>query len=410
MSEDSPESLMGSHNLLSAIESFSESVTQFLLPVVRFVGHKGDLFDDLERRFSGLIHEKRYSEKPAHLVIFDEIPYQYLTSEQPLSADAAYLFCLEENQTLTNDHLKFLENRISLVLTKPTTDEVLWHLKALLIIQDIAYGNGNTLYAPLISADVKFRRCISTLIAASINLDSCMICVGTPTLQNMLVELVFSLHPSVIKPFYCDHDQLDADSLPDERVSIALPNCETATDLKLLGMSVTKALISKPLIVVVVCRDTDQVAVDIPFPVLVLPTLEVRNIDAKLLAYWRSAFETHAYDSPRYYSHTQITDSITISNGNPDSFLDSLANMDPESKTVDDEFFDLIERYDRLSIDDIFNVAEQRVMQNLRDRSTIVDAASNAAGIPKVTFHKRMKRLGEKQTLLSLLSSVQSHD
>ena len=410
MSDDAPESLMGSHQLLSSIESFSESVTQFLLPVVRFVGHKGKLFDDLERRFSGLIHEKRYSQQPAHLVIFDEMPYPLLTPEHSLSADAAYLFCLNERQALSDQQQAFLSDRMSLVLTQPTTEEVIWHVKTLLILQDIAYVNGSTCYVPLLSVDVRFRQCISSLVAASIKLDSCMICVGTSSLQQMLVDFVFALHPSVIRPNYFDYQDLNAHELPTDRASVTLPHCQTNAELQSLSVALSQAMASKPVIAIVVCDDADQVDVYTPFPVLVLPTLNTRPIDAKIIAYWCAAFQAHTYDSPRYYSQHQITVSMRLSNGNSDAYLDTLVGMIPDSETLDDDFLELIDRYDRLSIDDIFDVAEQRVMQNLRERSTIVDAASNAAGIPKVTFHKRMKRLGEKQTLLSLLFSVRSDE
>ena len=175
-------------------------------------------------------------------------------------------------------------------------------------------------------------------------------------------------------------------------------------------MALTQAVASRPVIAIVVCGEADQVDIYAPFPVAVLPTLNTRPIDANIIAYWCAAFQAHTYDSPRYFSQHQIAESIRLSNGNSDTYLDTLAGMTPDSETLDDDFLELIDRYNRLSIDDIFDVAEQRVMQNLRDRSTIVDAASNAAGIPKVTFHKRMKRLGEKQTLLSLLFRIRSED
>jgi len=237
-----------------------------------------------------------------------------------------------------------------------------------------------------------------------------MICVGTSSLQQMLVDFVFALHPSVIRPHYFDVEDLNGDELPTDRASVTLPHCQTNTELQSLSVVLTQAIASRPVIAIVVCGEADQVDVYAPFPVLVLPTLNSRPIDAKFIAYWCAAFQAHLYDSPRYYSQHQIAESMRLSSGNSDAYLDTLAGMTPDSETLDDDFLELIDRYNRLSIDDIFDVAEQRVMQNLRERSTIVDAASNAAGMPKVTFHKRMKRLGEKQTLLSLLFSARSDD
>jgi hypothetical protein len=410
MSDDAPESLVGSLQLLSSIESFSESVTQFLLPVIRFVGHKGELFDELERRFSGLVHEKHYSHRPAHLVIFNEMPYPLLTPVHPINADAAYLFCLDDRKVLNDQHLEFLRSRVSMVLTQPTAEDVIEHVKTLLILQDIAYVNNNICYVPLLSVDVQFRQCISRLIAASINLNSCMICVGTVALQQMLNEFVFDSHPSVIRPYLFDHEDCSHDDLPNDRTSITLPHCESAAALQSLCVALTQAMISKPVIAIVVCNDADPLNSYTPFPAFVLPTLNTRPIDAKIIAYWCSAFQAHAFDSPKYYSQDQIDEKIGPSNGNPDVFMEMLLGTPPDSETLDKYFVELTNQYDRLSIDDIFDVAERRVMQNLRERSSIVDAASNAAGIPKVTFHKRMKRLAEKQTLLSLLFSVRSDD
>jgi len=410
MSDDDSEPLVGSHQLLSSIESFSESVTQFLLPIIRYVGQKGTLFDDLERRFSGLIFERRYSQKPAHLVIFEEIPYPLLNPEHALSAEAAYLFCLDEKQVLSERQQSFLRNRISLVLIKPSIEEVIWHIRSLLILQDIAYVNGSNCYVPFLSIDTRFRNSMSTLVAASIDLDSCMVCVGTASLQKRLVDFVFSLHPSVIRPYEFDCTNIDVVDLPDERTSLTLPYCETNTELQSLCVLLAEAMSTKPVIAIVVCGDSEQVDVYTSFPVLDLPSLHTRPIDAKLIAYWCSAFGAHNYDSPMFYTNNQIEDSIVKAEGDPDAFLDSLIGKDPDSVSIELDFSELIDQYDRLAIDDIFAIAEQRVMRNLRERSASIESASNAAGIPKVTFHKRMKRLNEKQSLLGLLSNAQSDD
>ena len=80
----------------------------------------------------------------------------------------------------------------------------------------------------------------------------------------------------------------------------------------------------------------------------------------------------------------------------------------PDEPSPTGTFGELLEVYQRLSIDSILDEAERQVLATLREHSSVVEAASYAAGIPKTTYYKRARRLAERNSLIKLLTSSRS--
>ncbi|MGJ8530083.1 hypothetical protein [Maritalea sp.] len=409
MNVEDSDVLIGSHQLISSIEAFSESVAQFLLPVIIFVGHKDAVFESLQRSYAGLIHEKKYSGARAHLVIFEEVPYHLMTDDCQLPPDTAYIFCLDEDQALESVQLQFLKTRMSVRLIKPDAEQLIWHMKSLLLLQDVAYANGSEFFPSMLSVDADFRAAITKLILSVVELQSCVVRVDSLEMQRDLQSFLFDMLPSVIRPytFNVRVPDLNLSSLPTDRICLTTPRCDSNREMNDLMNStmLNDAIVQKPVIAIVANTSAwEPDDSDLISPINI-PTLESKTIDVQLLAYWCSAYRSNVGVSPMQYSHGQVEEALRISKFDRHEFLSSLLSLGPELETAEDSFTNLISQYERLSIDDVFGEAEQRVMQKLRGRSLLVDSASAAAGIPKVTFHKRMKRLGEKQTLIGLLSN-----
>ena len=400
--------MIGPNQLIKSIDKFSESVTSYLSPIVRYVGHKDEYFDVLFRKFPDLQHEKRFSGKPSHLVVFDEFPTSVLEEDKNLPAEAGYILCLDEEPALSDEQLFILKNRISVTLIKPTTDELYWHCRAILILQDVSYTNHKQYYPPLISVDLEFRKSLGDLIFCSIQQKSCLITTDSEQLSDALINFMLSSLPEILEPFEVSLNNLESESLPLNKLLFLRTECDTKKELDSLVSAYeacqdnrNKNIIAFVTIKRSLIRHTKSVSSYTHFS-----NLKKRTIDALLIAYWASSFKSSNYLIPRYYSRAQINRTLKSSGFDAVLYLSELLSQEPLLTSPNNWLREIVAKYERPTIDDILNDAEQKVMLGLHLRAKILDAASNAAGIPSVTFRKRMKRLEKKESLLGLISST----
>ena len=101
---------------------------------------------------------------------------------------------------------------------------------------------------------------------------------------------------------------------------------------------------------------------------------------------------------------------MDVSGYDPVAYLSELLDVVPENFVVGEELNELIGRFERFSIDDVFGAAQLKVLRILKDSSRVIDAASIAAGLPTVTYYKRMRRITDRISLLSILDDAQKPD
>ena len=406
MSASYPNPLVGPNQLIRSIDEFSSTVSRYLIPVLRFVGHKDVLFDGLIRQFAGLVHEKRFSGEPAHLVIFDHIPHELLSNGRSLTADTAYVFCLEEEETFTSEELSLLRNRIAVTLFKPELGELIWHIKALLVLQDLSFSNERSASIGLLSIDLAYRRAIGSVIASVFDKRSCLVSVSSKKVRATLVEFLFGSVPKSIAPLRIKGSTTAVDSLSTERISLVDDSALSLSELTLLYQEAKEQHPKPQLMAIVVGHSVSELSDAVDADCIDLPDLQSRLLDTHLLSYWCSALKSHTEQQVKYFSESEIDEKLKDAGYSADEFVALLvAEKCTENSTIE-ILTQLIDTYDRLSIDDIISEAERHVMIKLRMQCEIVEAASNAAGIPKVTFNKRMRRLDDRTSLLGLLSNT----
>lgn len=406
MSGDGSNPLVGPNQLIRSIDEFSSTVASYLLPVLRFVGHKDVLFDGLVRQFAGLVHEKRFSGDPAHLIIFDHIPHELLSTTGFLNANTAYVFCLEEGERFSDEELNLLSKRVAVTLFNPELDELIWHVKALLVLQDVSFSNEHSAFATLLSIDPDYRRAICSVIASVFDGRSCLVSVSSEPVRETLIDFLFGSLPKNVSPLRIKGSTVAIDALPTDRLSLVDDASLSLSDLKAF-FNATEAQASQPqLMAITVGHSVSSISDTLDALCIDLPDLQHRLLDTHLLSYWCSTFKSHTDRQVKYYADSVIKKMLKKSGFSANEFADLLLDEKCTEKTTIDILTQLVDTYDRLSIDDIMSEAERHVMIKLRMQCEIVEAASNAAGIPKVTFNKRMRRLEDRTSLLGLLSNT----
>ena len=135
-----------------------------------------------------------------------------------------------------------------------------------------------------------------------------------------------------------------------------------------------------------------------------------RYSDALLIAYWCAALRSCDLETPQFYSDRQVQKALDASGYDPVAYLSELLDVVPESFVAGEALDELIGKFERFSIDDVFDAAQLKVLRILKDRSHVIDAASIAAGLPSVTYYKRMRRITDRISLLSILDDAQKPD
>lgn len=391
--------------IIRSIDSFAEVVTHYLMPVIRWVGHKDDLFEALSRVYPGLVHERKYSGEPADLVVFDELPLDLVTPTLELTADSAYLFCLQEKEPLLLGGSENLARLNALTLVSPDAEKFLWHVKALLLIKDLAYSNGEATFADLLSIDRQHRRALALVVDAVLGSRSCVVTVPSEGYKQVLLEFLFGAMPEIIAPVYIDPSSLVPELLAQDRFNIV-----TNTKLENIELSTQFAIESgvdkkRPLMFIATHNEPLETPEDGLFHIS-LEDWDDRLEDAHLIAYWVAAWRSHATGFVSFYTSECIESVNLKANHDPIDARQILMEQTPGAKEPDKALLEVMDTYQRLSVDNILGEAERQIMMKLKEHSPLVEAASHAAGIPLVTFHKRNRRLEQKANLLRLLTSI----
>ena len=406
MSKHAQPFFLNHHELNSLIDDFAGAVAQYLSPVVRYVGHNDRYFDALRKQFSGVILEESYSGLPAHLVVFDQPPQELLSKGKLLSPDSSYVFFVDRKPDFDDEIRGLLKNRISITLLRPTIKALLWHIRALLLLRDVSYSNSSHSFPALMSIDVGFRQAVNDLIEPSQNLQSAVACFPSASLRDAVDDLLFGSLPRRQQPHRFPIEHLDVNSLHADRINLLVSSVSDQLKLPKLLSVCKRVLRTKPTIVLIDCVDAAEHYESATSGFVHFPTLESRYSDALLIAYWCAAFKSCDLDTPQFYSDRQVQGALDASGHDPVAYLSELLAVVPEKFHVGDDLSELIDNFERFSIDDVLGATQLKVLQILKG-SSVIDAASTAAGIPTVTYYKRMKRITDKTSLLSIFDDAQ---
>ena len=399
-----------SSRVIGLIETFAEGVAQYLMPTVRWVGtRKDERFEALARAYPGLLHERTPSGEAADLVIFDRLPLDSLKTSDTLSAESAYLFCLEAGAPPAPWLPDALARHTALTLLDPSTETMLWHVKALLLMRDLSYAVGTAGYPELLSIDHDHRRALAQLVNAVFERRSCVVTVPSDDYRRTLLEFLFGAMPRNIAPVYIDASRFDPSQLVADRFNVVSDGALTASALSALLDGAAARDRRCPLMIV----RTDD-AREVPSTMMTgmlelsLGGWSEREADAHLLAYWAAAWHSHRNGIMAYHSDASIDGIRARAEHDPCVARELLMGLTPEASSPPDTLGELFEVYQRLSMDSILDEAERQIISTLRAHSPVVEAASHAAGIPTTTYYKRVRRLDKRASLIKLLASARS--
>ncbi len=396
--------LMGPNQVNSAIDVFASYVTGYLLPVICYVGHIDELFAPLQRHYPGAIHDKRFIGTVADVTIFDHIPHDHLTGEKRLSPSCAYIFILDPGVLYTEQELHSLKRLNAITLVNPGPEEVLWHIKSLLLVQSLSFCNSRFVFPSLLSVNAEYRQYISRIIKNVIDQQSCVVSVGSVAVRESLVSFLFGTMPDSISPMLIRGDQEAINTLPTDRLCFIDTAPTEVSDILSLYQEVSKTNSSASIMAIVVGDDLESLS-DVPsLETILLPDLQSRSTDAQLLSYWHASNQSHTSHQHYYYSIITVNQKTVEALYCPSLFLDTLSSDDAVHTQPNEILSELINTFDRISMDSIVSEVERMIMIKLREQCKIVESASHAAGIPKVTYNKRNQRLRDRQSLLSLFA------
>lgn len=390
--------------VVRSIETFADVVARYLMPVIRFVGHKDAHYESLERIYPGLIHERTHSGLDADLVIFDHHPEELLKQREQLSADSAYLFVLRSDEDPSPLASEALYHLNALTLITPEPDELLWHVRALLLLRDLSYSNGASVFPGLLSVDRERRHELSTLVDAVLTSNSCVVIVSSHEQRQELLDFLFGTIAEVIAPVHIDASAMIPEFLATDRFNVISSDDLSADSVTSMIRAVE---VDVPYCALMVIGMRGGAIDSSMFGDTVLLSLDRwghDSSDAPLLAYWTAAWKSHQTGRFSFYASSVIEQARTHADSNHFIARRLLEDEMPSESTPDERLTEILKIYQRLSLDSILGETERRIMLNLREQSPVIEAASHAAGIPAVTWHKRARRLGEKTSLIELLT------
>ena len=399
-----PGSAVSTEGVVRAIEAFSETIAHYLMPVIRFVGRRDETFEALNRLYPGLTHEKQFSGKPADLVVFDHLPTDLITPTLQLGADSAYIFHVQRLHQSLPSYSTELSGLNALTLVEPELDVFLWHVKAMLLTRELSYSNGHAVFPELLSIDREQRHAMSLLVDAIVNRRSCVVQVPSNEHRDALLEFLFGSMDDLIAPEYVDADRIDLELMASDRFNIITPPGER--ELKPLVKAI-EASERNPLVLIILVAGS-AITLKLPGDMasVALSDLSERVVDAHVLAYWVAAWKSHASGQCAFFSAEVVRSASRNVKSDPAKLRQQLMSQAPRGKLPPEPFAQVLEVYQRLSLDDILGETERQIMLRLKELSPVVEAASHAAGIPLVTFHKRTRRLTDKSSLIELFASV----
>ena len=399
-----------SSRLIGLIEAFAEGVAHYLMPTVRWVGHKDERFEALARGYPGLTHERDPSGEAADLVIFDRLPIDLIEPPGTFSAESAYLFCLEADASLPPWLPDALARHTALTLLDPSIETLLWHVKALLLVRDLSYAVGTAGFPELLSIDRDHRRAIAQLVNAVLERRSCVVTVPSDDYRTVLLEFLFGAMPERIAPVYVDAPRFDPAQLASDRFNVVSDGAISEADLSALIAGAVARDRRCPLMIVRTgdVREEPATTASPGMLELSLGGWSERDADAHLLSYWAAAWHSHRSGAMAYYSATSIKEIHGQSGHDPCAARKLFTASTPDEALPDDTLGKLLEVYQRLSMDSILDEAERQIMSTLRDHSPLMEAVSHAAGIPKTTYYNRARRLAKRASLIELLASARS--
>ena len=382
-----------------SIIDFTELVTDYLIPVIRFVGHKDELFDALERIYPGLVHEREYSGAEANLVIFDKMPIRLLQPQLKLSADTAYIFALSTPDLLNDDGKKVLQNLNALTLVKPDREQLLWNVKVLLMINELSYTNGQSTFIDLMSINPDHRAEKSKLINAVLNRHSCMVTVPSDGYRDTLLQFLFDTAPKGSVPIYVDASRAQNDLFEKDRCNVVLASNDDELEAISLAIDGVSEDISILLFVTNSCSLTISSSRKM-IPISLENSLDKTGIH--LIAYWCAAIASHRTGKIEFFSNEYIEDIFTRCGHDPVEYRNKILSSTPQQEMPDSVLGEILETYQRLSLDSILGELERHILLRMKERCPKIEAASHSVGIPTVTFHKKNARLAKKPSLIEM--------
>lgn len=403
---DSNSTNIGPIQLVRSIDAFAASVSKYLVPSIEYVGHKDELTDKLERQLAGITFRKTYKENDADLVIFDRIPEELFESDRTLPTDRSYLFYLYEYIAPSQKTLDALKKLNARVLVNPTTDEMLWNIKALLLLNDVSFASSTRVFPELMSVDYDFRNALQTLIKSVVENQNVVVSLSDDSILQSIDQFLFENAPSHIKPAEITATQYLNKSVKGKRYILMLDEPSKELLEELIARSNNTGSV---FIAVSNAKMHLESKEDVDLLVCHVPSIESRKFDSELLAYWASSHYTITTGLSQYYTTAQIKQAIKKSADATEALVESIVKLKPNQKTIPKSLEATIAQFDRMSIDNILHQTEAAVMQYLRQSSDRVETASRAAGLPTITFQKRTKRFKELNNLISLHTQVLRH-
>ncbi len=363
------------------IKEFANEASKYLMPRITFVGKDSKLAEDLQENLSWLTLSTEFKTNDSEIYILKNIPENFLEIESSVPENTGIIVVVDTNRPYPDEVRRALQRRIAVTLHNPEIENLLWTIRAVLLLKEAAYAVGTG--AKLFSVDVEFRKkmsqCITSIVRGENFVISCEGAVELGQVKNFL----FAPMPYAIKP----RELARIEDITNKRnnnkyMTITCTGEEILRMFEFILKDRSDAVHSKKLIIFH-NGSSKKVGPTGGLKVYGISTLKERKADRCLEVLMNSMESSHE------------TLGLRITTDESDS-------SEQDNTIVANELDSILKHYRRMSLDSIITEAESAVLIELKRKAGSVKAVSAAAGISPATYYKKISRYKKAKTVLGI--------
>lgn len=359
------------------IRDFASEASSYLMPRISFVGQDSKLAEELKEDLSWLTLLKEFEANESEIYILKNIPENFLEVESGLSPNTGLIVITDTTRPYPERVRRALERRIAATLHNPRLEDVMWTIRATLLLKEASYTAGEGV--KLFSVDTDFRHMMSQCIKSIVRGESIVISSEDACELELVKSFLLTPMPYAIRP----RELVQIEDLGGRRnnnkyMTLTCTGSEIEGVWNYLTSNMSNAVQGKKVIIFhngVKLRHSSRCGMKI---YNIIP-LSQRNADRSLTALMQAMEE----------SHTAQRAQIGSKEGR-------------ESAELMNDVEALMKLYRRMSLDALIAETESTVLLELKEKAGSVKAAVAAAGISQPTYYKKISRYKEAKSVLGI--------
>lgn len=357
------------------ILSVASAIERYLIPVISIDLPESSRvdFEALRTRYpgakEGLVHSA------PQIVILPRYPEAFL------SPDCAYII-LGSDGMPSGASEAITSQGLCLRLNDPDTSSLMWHIDALLLINDLLSRPGDVKTDALMISSASAQ--VMEALADSMGQWQCVQLIGgSDAYRHALIEGCVPMVSGEAEPTYLVDDVIYPDLLSETDVVVVTPS---SSDV--ISRLSEAGLIKRGR--VIVCGDVPIQGLG-NWDVIPVQDLTVGEEEAWLIGYRCSVRISHSERGVRFFSDAQIMD-LRDQSANPVEFCTRLLATEPTLAEPSEGLIDAVEKHRRPGLKECIALIEGRVLSGMVERYGAPDSAV-ATGIPVPSLYRRKKQL-----------------